>query len=353
MLEHLIAFPPGLLLDGRAFSYGRFSERKLRRQLDRTGAAKNAATGATGTCAPKPGPAHLASQTLSAPDRLGWVTNQKGETQMKITRQALVVGVLGLALGGTGVGVAFAVSGGPSPAAATSASGYSWYRSMMGRLNGGSMMGGAGAGMMGTSGYRWMMGATAAPGWMHGGSLPGFMMGASTDPGKVMGRLFASAPGPRVSPADAARLGNEVPAGATVDDAADRVSAPGAAVHLVVLASPQGGPDETFRTAGLVDPTITVQLGSRVNIELVNADAGTAHGLVVSANGSRSSWMPMMTARPAFSGAALWFLGDPTSVGMHAGTLSFTASTPGTYWYLCPVPGHAKRGMIGKFVVSG
>jgi rusticyanin len=271
---------------------------------------------------------------------------------MKITRQALVVGALGLALGGTGVGVAFAVSGGSSPGA-TSASGYSWYRSMMGSLSGGSMMGGAGAGMMGTSGYRWMMGGTAAPGWMHGGSLPGYMMGTSTDPGKVMGKLFAGAPGPRVSPADAARLGNEVPARATVDSGANRVSAPGATVHLVVLASPQGGPDETFRTAGLVDPTITVQLGSRVSIELVNADADTAHGLVVSANGSRSSWMPMMTARPAFAGAALWFLGDSTSAGMHAGTLSFTASTQGTYQYLCPVPGHAQKGMIGTFVVSG
>jgi rusticyanin len=137
-----------------------------------------------------------------------------------------------------------------------------------------------------------------------------------------------------------------------VDGAANRISAPAATVHLVVVASPEGGPDETFRTAGLVDPTITVQLGSRVSIELVNADSDTAHGLVVSANGSRSSWMPMMTARPAFVGAALWFLGNPTSAGMHAGTLSFTASTPGTYWYLCPVPGHAQKGMIGKFVVS-
>ena len=30
-----IMFPPGLLLDGRLFSYGRLSERKLRRELSR------------------------------------------------------------------------------------------------------------------------------------------------------------------------------------------------------------------------------------------------------------------------------------------------------------------------------
>ncbi len=35
MLEHRVAFPPGVLLDGKAFSYGRLSERKLRRELER------------------------------------------------------------------------------------------------------------------------------------------------------------------------------------------------------------------------------------------------------------------------------------------------------------------------------
>ncbi len=32
-----IVFPPGVLLDGEAFSYGRLSERKLRRTLARAG----------------------------------------------------------------------------------------------------------------------------------------------------------------------------------------------------------------------------------------------------------------------------------------------------------------------------
>ncbi|MHB1548765.1 MAG: thioredoxin domain-containing protein [Acidimicrobiales bacterium] len=35
MLVHRVAFPPGVLLDGKAFSYGRLSERKLRRELER------------------------------------------------------------------------------------------------------------------------------------------------------------------------------------------------------------------------------------------------------------------------------------------------------------------------------
>jgi plastocyanin len=37
--------------------------------------------------------------------------------------------------------------------------------------------------------------------------------------------------------------------------------------------------------------------------------------------------------------------------GMHAGTLTFTAAIPGSYQYLCPVPGHARGGMAGTFTV--
>lgn len=168
-----------------------------------------------------------------------------------------------------------------------------------------------------------------------------------------MGALFANAPGPRVSPAQAARLGSQVPAGATLDRAANRITFTGTSVRLTVLASPAGGPDETFRIAGLTDPAITVPAGAQVSIEVINADPDTAHGLVIAAGGNTTSWMPMLTARPAFTGSAVWFLGNPTSAGTHAATLSFTASTSGTYRYLCPVPGHAQEGMTGTFTVSG
>ena len=57
-----------------------------------------------------------------------------------------------------------------------------------------------------------------------------------------------------------------------------------------------------------------------------------------------------MTARHAFTGSALWFLGNPTPAGMHAGT--FTATTPSTCHYLCPIPGHAQKGMAGILTVK-
>jgi rusticyanin len=121
-------------------------------------------------------------------------------------------------------------------------------------------------------------------------------------------------------------------------------------VDLAVLASPSM-PAESFRIAGMANPAISVPAGAHVTIELVNADADMAHGLVIMPAGTARSAMPMMTAAPSFTGAALWFLGKPTAAGMHAGTISFTAATPGSYQYLCPVPGHAQEGMAGTLTV--
>jgi rusticyanin len=282
--------------------------------------------------------------------------------QTMILAGAAVIAAAGL---GTGVAIAATSSpGGPGAAASVNPAaypspGYSWYRSMMSdRYGGGSMMGGSSmiggssyGWMMSEAGYRWMTGGAASPGWMMGGSLPGVMTGGGTDPGKVMGSLWANAPGPRVSAAQAAALGSQVPTGAQVDRAANTLTFTTATVRLTIVASPAGGPDETFRAAGLVNPRIIVPAGARVAVQLINADPDTAHGLVITAADAAGSWMPMMTARPAFADSALWFLGNPTSAGMHAGTVTFTATAPGSYRYLCPVPGHAQKGMAGAFIV--
>jgi rusticyanin len=275
------------------------------------------------------------------------------------TRLAAAIGIAAFAAAGLVAGAAVTgcatTSKPPAAAASPGASTYAYYRTMMGRLyGGGSMMGGSSYGwMMSETGYRWVMGGPDAPAWMRGSALPGVMMGTGSDPGQVMGALFANAPGTRVSPAQAARLGRQIPAGATVSSARHSITFSGASVRFVVLASPAGGPNETFRIAGMVDPVVVVKAGARVSIQVVNADPETAQGLAITASGAGSSRMPMLTASPAFTGSAVWFLGDPTSAGMHAATLSFTASTPGTYRYLCPVPGHAQEGMTGTFTVSG
>jgi rusticyanin len=277
---------------------------------------------------------------------------------------ALAMAGLGATAAITACGTSGQASGATAPASAPAGSqggagsAYSHYRSMMGRYFGGSMMGGGSSGwMMSPAGYRWMTGSNGVPGWMRGGHFPAFMMGSGmlgsgTDPGKFMGRLWAGAPGPRVTPAQAAQLGNQVPAGAHVNQAARTITFTTGSVHLAAVASPAGGPDETFRIAGMVNPKIIVPAGAQVSIQVINADRDTAHGLVVTASQDQSSWMPMMTSRPAFRGSVLWFLGNPTAAGMHTGTLTFTAATPGSYHYLCPIPGHAQKGMTGLFTIT-
>lgn len=282
---------------------------------------------------------------------------------------AVIVAALGAGGLGTGLGLGLgghSGAGGEALAPPSAEASYAYYETvarrfatepgatygpMMGGGASGSMMGDSGyARMMGHSGYTWMVGGAGAPGWMIGGSLPASMMGDSHDPGKVMGELFANAPGPRVSSSAAAQLGREVPPDATVDRSANRITFTGQSVDFAVVASPSM-PAENFRVAGLTDPTIVIPLGAQVQVEVVNADQAMAHGFVVADQGTESAAMPMMSATPAFSGSALWFLGEPTSAGMHAGMVRFTASVAGTYSYFCPVPGHAQEGMVGTFVV--
>ena len=280
-------------------------------------------------------------------------------------RASILAGIAVIAAAGAGTGAAIAATSSPGqPAAASSAApasaaaysspSYSWYRSMMsGYYGNGGMMGGSSYGwMMSQAGYQWMTGATGTPGWMTGGTMPAAMMGTGTDMGKIMGSLYASAPGPRASAAQARALGSQIPAGATINRTANTLTFTTTTARLTMLASPAGGPDETFRAAGLVNPHIIVPAGAHVSIQLINADSDTAHGLVITASGAAGSWMPMMTARSAFTGSALWFLGNPTTAGMHEGTLTFTAATPGTYHYLCPVPGHAQKGMTGILTIG-
>jgi rusticyanin len=265
-------------------------------------------------------------------------------------RLAAVITVAALAAAGLATGLTLALRG-PSTPAATDAD-YAYYQSVMSPYAGTSMMGAGSGSMMGQSGYQWMMGGTNAPGWMSGGTLPSSMMGGSADPGTIMGSLFANAPGPRLTAAEATNLGDSVPSGAVADASAHRLTFSGKDASFTVLASPSM-PQENFEIAGMVDPAVVVPQGAQVTLQFVNADTDMAHGFVVTANtAASSSPMPMMTAAPAFSGAALWFLGDATSAGMHTATLSFSATTTGTYEYICPVPGHAQKGMAGSFVVD-
>lgn len=145
-------------------------------------------------------------------------------------------------------------------------------------------------------------------------------------------------------------LGNQLPKGSSVDACADRITFSTHTVAFVVEAVPPNNPDMTFRIAGLIDPTVVVPLGAMVTVEFINADNDEAHGWVI------TSAQPPFTFRaatpPALPGASAAVIGDPTPAGQGARTIAFTASTAGTFQYICPMPGHAQMGMHGTFIVQ-
>lgn len=60
----------------------------------------------------------------------------------------------------------------------------------------------------------------------------------------------------------------------------------------------------------------------------------------------------MATASIPFPGSATWCPGNATSAGDRTATITFTATTADAYQYICPVPGHAQKGMAGTFVAA-
>jgi rusticyanin len=184
-----------------------------------------------------------------------------------------------------------------------------------------------------------------------GGYGPG-MMGGGYGPGMMDGGSGPGAVGASVSPATAEQLGRATPSGATVDRAANTVTFTATQVRLAVLGAPSDGPDETFRVAGMTNPTIIVPAGARVTVEFVNADAGMQHDWLVTSSRPPFGSLGMM-GMPVAMGAATATLPEASSTTMPATTITFDAASPGQYTYLCSVPGHAAAGMYGPFLVSG
>jgi rusticyanin len=144
-------------------------------------------------------------------------------------------------------------------------------------------------------------------------------------------------------------LSDQAPAGAGIDPRAGTITFDTTAVSFTVVAIAPGKPDMTFTVAGIADPAITVPAGARVTVRFVNNDTDEAHGWLITA--SRPPFAFGQPATPAIPGAYAGVIGDPTAAGDGASTVAFTAGSPGSYQYICPMPGHAQMGMHGSFTV--
>lgn len=107
----------------------------------------------------------------------------------------------------------------------------------------------------------------------------------------------------------------------------------------------------TWTVDGLVNPTVVLPTGAHVTVHLFNADDGTIHGWELTTTPPPYSFMAMMDAPVAFSGAVAMPVPGATAQRWVGRTVQFTASRAGAYYYICPVPSHAQKGMRGTLVV--
>jgi rusticyanin len=167
--------------------------------------------------------------------------------------------------------------------------------------------------------------------------------------GRKIGTKLAGQAPLTVTASQILALGNQVPAGATISKSAKKIIFSGTSVSFTVESVPSNNPDMTFRIAGLIDPTIVVPDGARVSVEFINADSDQAHGWLITSEHAPFNFG--QSNDPTIPNAASGLIGDPTPAGHGAIMFAFQAGPPGTYSYICPMPGHAQMGMHGTFVV--
>lgn len=141
--------------------------------------------------------------------------------------------------------------------------------------------------------------------------------------------------------------------GARISRAADTVTYTTRRVTLVALASPHGQPNMTWEIDGLVNPTVVVPAGAEVTVDLVNTDWGYRHGFEITTTPPPYSYVPMMSTQRDLFLMPLPPRSEKNLTGASYATESASLTLDaGTYYYLCPTPGHAQQGMYGKLVAA-
>lgn len=107
-------------------------------------------------------------------------------------------------------------------------------------------------------------------------------------------------------------------------------------------------------------PTLTVETGREVTLTLENrsgqySDVRASHDFaIVPALTDEYTDIEMYTdiATGKILESVLWGAQTPQIFTDESATITFVPGEPGTYQYLCTIPGHARLGMRGTFVVE-
>ncbi|MHB8496378.1 MAG: sulfocyanin-like copper-binding protein [Acidimicrobiales bacterium] len=125
-------------------------------------------------------------------------------------------------------------------------------------------------------------------------------------------------------------------------------------VTLVALGAPGSRPGMYWQLDGVDGPrgpTVSVPAGAIIRVDFADGDPGHPHGLELTTAVPPYPHLAMMAGRIAAPGAFIMPVPPPEGNLWYAVTISFHAPASGTYYVICPVPGHAQEGMWAKLVV--
>ena len=133
-------------------------------------------------------------------------------------------------------------------------------------------------------------------------------------------------------------------------DAADHDGAPATATGKDIPVSLSFVESSDFRTLAFNalpgevgnNPTITANVGDKIIFDVVN-DGMSFHAFGVTAADEGFEGI--------FPGSEIAAATNPLKAG-ESGPSEFRPSAPGTYYYICTVPGHRMQGMVGEIVVT-
>lgn len=186
------------------------------------------------------------------------------------------------------------------------------------------------------------------------GMMGGYGMGGSSADRPVDARWNGSI----LSYAQAATYIEEGDQAGSANKAANSVTYTGKDITINMVAVQPDHDDQTFEVHGLTNPTLVVPVGATVHLNLLNMDYGNnmEHAVLLTTAAPPYPYMSMMTAGASFAEVAPllpWRSEKDVDTARYAmlGT-TFFAQQAGTYWYICPTPAHAEKGMFGKFVIG-
>ncbi|MGH9520563.1 MAG: plastocyanin/azurin family copper-binding protein [Terriglobales bacterium] len=132
----------------------------------------------------------------------------------------------------------------------------------------------------------------------------------------------------------------------TLDRTANRIqSAKIAQLQLTALAGPKARM-MSFQIDTLSNPEIRIPKGIRLTLNVINIDDDMVHDLYIT---DRPPPYPSKFDAGKIGTPML----RPYQKMRYSGTaLVLKATDPGTLYYVCSVPGHARAGMYGKIVIT-